>query len=220
MKKLIILLSIFSVFLTGCSMQRINTGSIDGIIDNVLKKDTKLKNVSFEGYSYYIPKGLTFLEKNEYNATLKDQHQNYYYLYIDVVSKYHNVKEEYKVDWSSYYSKKIKNKKRYGYFEINKIDNQYFIEAMYYYMKIEAYVKEEDLEDACLNISTILSSIRYNNKVLDTIVGENILDYQEENYNIFKTKKNATDFLDYVKEFDTIEEDKNDEDEIKIEEGE
>ncbi len=218
MKKLVIILSIFSIFLTGCSIQRINDKNIDEIIDNILKKDTKLKNVSFEGYSYYTPKGLIFLEKNEYNATLKDQYQNYYYLYIDVVSKYHNIKEDYKVDWSSFYSKKIKNNKKYGYFEINKVDNQYFIEAMYYYMKIETYVKEENLEEACINISTILSSIHYNNKVLDTIVGENILDYKEENYNIFKTKKNTTDFLDYVKEFDTIEE--NDEDEIKIEEGE
>lgn len=219
MKKVIVLLSILSIFVTGCSINKINYSSIDSIIDNVLTKKSKLKNVNYEGYNYYIPKGLVFLEKNNYNATLRDEYNNYYYLYIDVVSKYHKVEKNYKIDKKAFYSKKIKKSKKFGYLEINKVNNKYFVEAMYNYMKIEAYIDQKHLEESLINISTILSSIKYNDKILDTIVGENILNYKEENYNIFETKKNNSNFLDYVKEFDSYEEEK-DEDKLQIEEGE
>lgn len=219
MKKIIILLSILSIFITGCSISKVNSDSIDNIIETVLKKNSKLKNVHFEGYSYYVPKGLTFLDKNEYNATLKDQYGNYYYLYVDVVSKYHKTKEKYKVNKNAYYSKAIQSKNKFGYLEINQIEDKYFIEAMYNYVKIEAYVDEPHLQDVLIDISTVLSSVKYNYKVLDTIIGENILNYKEENYNIFETKKNNTDFLDYVKEYDSYEEEK-DEDNLQIEEEE
>ena len=52
MKKVIVLLSLLSLFLvTGCT--NLNTLSINKIIETVIKKDNKLKNVNFEGYSYY-----------------------------------------------------------------------------------------------------------------------------------------------------------------------
>ena len=91
---------------------------------------------------------------------------------------------------------------------------------MYNYTKIEAYVKEKNLDDALTNICTILSSVKYNDKVLATTVGENELSYKEETFNIFKTKKKATDFLDYVKEYDNVSKDKKDEYNLKIEENE
>lgn len=220
MKKLIVLLSILAIFTTGCRIQQVNDHSIDDIIQSVLKKKSKLENVHFEGYSYYIPKGLTFLDKNDYNATLRDPYGNYYYLYVDVVSRYHKTKKEYKVDDRSYYSKKIKNKEDFGYLEINQESQGYFIEAMYNYMKIESYVDSRHLKDALVDISTILSSTKYHDKILDTIIGENILNYKEENYNIFKTKKNNTNFLDYVKEYDSYDIEDKDEDHLQIEEGE
>ena len=86
-------------------------------------------------------------------------------------------------------------------------------------MKIEAYILKDSLNDALTDIGLILSSVKYNEKVLDTIVGENILNYKEENYNIFETNKDASNFLDYVKEYDS-EETTKDEDSIEIEEGE
>ena len=45
------------------------------------------------------------------------------------------------------------------------------------------------------------------------------MNYKEENYNIFETNKDASNFLDYVKEYDS-EETTKDEDSIEIEEGE
>lgn len=217
MKKVIVLLSILTLFITGCT--NVNTYSIDKVIEKVMKKDSKLKNVNFEGYSYYVPRGLKFLNKNEYNAYLSDKNNNYYYFYIDVVSRYHKIEQKYKVNKKAYYSKAIKTKEKYGYLEINKIKDKYFIEAMYNYMKVEAYVSENNINDALVNISSILSSVKYNDNILDTIIGENILSYKEENYNIFETKKKTSNFLDYVKEYDS-EESKKDEDNLKIQEGE
>ena len=221
MKKLFMILSVFTLFLTGCSVVKLNEKNIDEVIDLVLMKESKLKNSNFDGYSYYIPRELYFINKNDYNAILKDNHKNYYYLYVDAVSYHHKVEKKYEVDNKAYYSRSLNSKNKYGYFEINKDKNGYFIEAMYNYAKVEAYVTEESLEDAVTSISMILASVKYNDKVLDTLIGENILDYKEEVYNIFETKKNTSNFLDYIEEYEDIKEpDIKDEDSIKINEGE
>ena len=214
MKKLLVLLSI----LTGCTVAKINKDSVDKVIDSVMKKDSKLKNVHFEGYSYYVPRGIRFVDKKEYNAILKDEYNNNYYLYVDVISYYHKVKEKYKVNKKAYYSKEVKTKNKFGYVEIKEDKTGYLIEAMYNYAKIEAYVEKDSLNDAMTNISMILSSMKYNDKVLSSTVGENILSYKEESYNIFKTKEKTSDFLDYVKEYDNYDQEKKDEDNLKIDE--
>ena len=193
MKKLLVLLSILTL-LTGCTVTKINKDSIDKVIDSVMKKDSKLKNVHFEGYSYYVPRGIRFVDKKEYNAILKDEYNNNYYLYVDVISYYHKVKEKYKVNKKAYYSKEVKTKNKF------------------------AYVEKDSLNDAMTNISMILSSMKYNDKVLSSTVGENILSYKEESYNIFKTKEKTSDFLDYVKEYDNYDQEKKDEDNLKIDE--
>ena len=87
-------------------------------------------------------------------------------------------------------------------------------------MKIESYVDEDHLNTSLADISTILSSVKYNEKILDTTVGENILNYKEKSYNIFDTKKKNTNFLDYEKEYDKTDEKTVDEDNLEIEEGE
>ena len=106
MKKLLVLLSILTL-LTGCTVTKINKDSIDKVIDSVMKKDSKLKNVHFEGYSYYVPRGIRFVDKKEYNAILKDEYNNNYYLYVDVISYYHKVKEKYKVNKKKLTSEKL-----------------------------------------------------------------------------------------------------------------
>lgn len=219
MKKLWILLGMV-LCITGCSNVNLSSRDIDHIVDTVIKRDINIKNSNFDGYSYYIPKGLTFISKDAYNATLKDKDNNYFYLYVDVVSYYHQVKKKYKVDNNSFYSKRIKYKDYFGYLEINEDSNGYFVEGMYNYMKVEAFINKNSLSDALTNIGTMLSSIKYNKNVLATTIGENILDYKEETYDIFNTKKKTDDFLDYVKEYEKIEEEEIDEDNLKVEEGE
>ncbi len=201
MKKKIVLGFLVVMLLTGCSVVPNSTDAIDTLVDEILLKNNKLSNTFFEGYKYYVPRGLTFINKEEFNATLKDQYQNKYYLYVDVVSYYHKVREEYGENTGPYYSKSLENGKKFGYLEINEVDGKYFIEAMYHYAKVEVYVEENEIVDAVCNISYLLSSIQYNRNILETLIGENVLDYQEEEFNIFKSKREQGDFLDYVEEY-------------------
>ena len=107
MKKIIVLLSICILFLTGCQIVKLDSSSIDKNIDMLLSKKVSNYNVYYEGYKYYLPKGLTFLDKEDYNAVLKDNNNNKYYLYVDVISYYHKIENDYEENKNSYYSKKI-----------------------------------------------------------------------------------------------------------------
>lgn len=222
MKKLFIILTISTILLTGCTVTRLNNKSIDEIIDStILSNDSrKLKNTSYDGYSYYLPRELYFVNKNDYNSIMKDINGNYYYFYTDVVSYYHKIKKKYKEDSNAYYSRKIENKKKFGYFEINEQQDTYYIEAMYNYTKVEAVVKKKNLNDCIVNICMILKTMKYNDKILETTVGENALDYKEETYNIFETKKDTSNFLNYINEFDNVDDADKDEDKVKMDEEE
>ena len=101
-------------------------------------------------------------------------------------------------------SKKLENKDKFGYLEINKVNDKYYIEMMYNYAKVEAYVPKYELVDSVSTISYILSSIKYNDNVIESMLGESKYDLGDnETYNIFKTKKNTDgNFLDYINEYD------------------
>lgn len=220
MKKLIVLLSILVFVLTGCSsVYVINTDDLDKTIEDILYSSKNLYNTNFEGYKYYVPKEMKYINKEEYNQQFKDRYDNYYYVYVDAVSYYHKIKSKYKTDSSIYLSKKLENKNKFGFFEITEKNEEYFIEAMYNYMKIEAYVSGDSLDEAVINICYMLGNVKYNRKVLGTLIGNKKLSYQEEKFSIFKPKKNQTSFLDYVNEYESeAEKDTkaNDEENIKI----
>ena len=67
---------------------------------------------------------------------------------------------------------------------------------MYNYAKIEVIVDKYDLPKAISNSLIILSSVKYNSEILETIVGENILTSKEIEFNIFETKKTESNFLE------------------------
>ena len=218
MKKVIILLSLTCLLVTGCSVRKLDTNNIDKMVKELLVSNKKLKQQEFNGYSYYCPRGLKFLEKADYNAILSDQYNNVYYLYTDVVSYYHKIPNTYKEDRQSYYSKKISGKKN-GYLEINEVNGKYFIEAVYNYSKIEVFCKKNNLSDVIINIFSLLSSVEYNDNILETIIGDNILNYEEESFNIFTTTKSDSNYLDYVEKYDNIKSNDNkikDEDSLDI----
>lgn len=49
----------------------------------------------------------------------------------------------------------------------------------------------------------ILRSVEFNDAVLESLVGENILDYKEENYTLFKDDSSKESFLDVVEREET-----------------
>ena len=192
MKKLILLSLLF--LLCGCSIVRIDTSNIDNIVGVVLSKNNNLYNQIGKGYKYYIPRGVSYMDTNDYNDVLYSD-GNYYYLYIDVVSYYYNVIKEYEKDETAYYSEPIKINDKEGYLEINNQDNgRYFIEFMYNYSKMEAEVDYDDINNVILNMSYILSTIKFNDNVIKVILDDDFL-VSEEKYDIFTSKKESNDFL-------------------------
>lgn len=192
MKKLLLLCSL--LLLCGCSVVRIDTNSIDNIVSVVLSKNNDLYNQIGKGYKYYIPRGVSYMDTNNYNDVLYSD-GNYYYLYIDVVSYYHKVVKNYEEDPDAYYSKKIDINGKQGYLEINKQENdRYFIEFMYNYSKIEVEADYDDINDIVLNTSYILSTVKFNDKVISAVLDDEFL-VSEEKYDIFTSKKESDNFL-------------------------
>ena len=225
MKKKIILLIISILTLTGCT--NLTNMSIDEVVDVMLKNDTNLSNNVFDGYKYYIPKGLRLLEKDEYNASFKDEYNNTYYFYIDVVSFYNKEEAEYKVNNKAYFSKELDYNNKKGYLEITKIEDtdRYFIEYMYNYGKIEAFVKENEIKSAIINMSSVLKSLEFNRTVLESLIGNNVLDYKEDTYDVMKPKGSTATkdtYLEYEEKYGIYEgygDNNTSEDRIEIEEN-
>lgn len=216
MKRLVVILSLLTL-ITGCSLITIEEQSYEQIVDSILGNNSSLKNVSLEGYSYYLPKGVMLKKSNDYNSILYYNHKKMY-LYVDVVSYYNKVENEYEEDSSNYVSIEINKDNKYGYLEITKLEDYYFVEFMYNYTKIEANVSEEDLKKTITVMAYVLNSVKYNDNVLNTKIGENTLDYNEETFNIFKPKREDGTFLEYDELYQYDSTTTTDEDTIDLEE--
>ena len=206
MKKIVLLLCLV-VLLTGCNIETINNGNIDSIVRSVLTKDIDLANSYFTGYKYYLPRGLKLVNKKEYNAKLVSG-KNSYYLFVDIIAYYNKVEPKF-VQSNSYYSRELNYNNKKGYIEITKYEDLYFVEIMYNYAKIETLVSQKDLNTTIINACYILSSIDFNDKVIETLIGDNVLDYKETIYDIFGPHKDVDDYLNYNTnyQFENVEKD-------------
>ena len=190
MKKIIVILLLF---VTGCSVVRIDTNNIDNIVKVVLSKNNTLYNQIGQGYKYYIPRGVSYIESNELNDTLYFN-GIYYYLYIDVISYYFNKDINYEENDSSFYSKKINNKHGKGYLEINEKNDMYYVEFFYNYAKIEAIVNYENLNDTVLNASYILSTIKYNTNTIELMLNDDYFTNRAGKYNEYSSNEDSDKF--------------------------
>lgn len=193
MKK-VVLCFLVAILLTGCTIVRIKTNSIDTIVDVVLSKDNDLYNRVGRGYKYYVPRGVTYIDTLETNDKLYSK-GNYYYLYVDVVSYYQKINIAYDYNENAYYSRKISKEdgfKSDGYLEITEKDGLYHIQFMYNYAKIESIVSKNDLNDAVLNSVYILSTIQFNPDVIELMIDSEKLNNREEKYEVFKNKKDTS----------------------------
>ena len=197
MKKIFILI-LFMLLLTGC--KSVNKMNIDEIKNNSLNGKAAHPNTIRVGYKYYKPGLMSIVRSENYNEIIMNNDTNYY-LYVDLVSYYNKTNSDYEENDISYYSKKIEHKKKKGYIEINEIkDNQYLIEIMYNYAKIEVMVNKANIKTALAYSLSILTSIKYNDKVIESTMGKNILSVHEESVNIFKTVTSERNTLKYVED--------------------
>ena len=201
-KKILLLIICLFIF-SGCTIESISETNINKNIDTIFSTKSKYLNKDAIGYQYYLPKFMSVKDSNEYNQELYHKGQTYY-LFADIVSYYNKNHEEYKIDNKAYMSRKIGNGKKNGYLEVNKVDDKYFVEMMYNYAKIETYTSKYDLVDTITNSAIILNSIKYNNNVIETVIGDKKYDLSKnQTYSIFKARKtNTTNFLDYINEYD------------------
>ncbi len=195
MKK-VILLTLIAVFLAGCV--NINKSSYEEIINYALNNEKiKLKNKSSNGYSYYLPVGLQIKENKKNNIVFQNEKYQFY-MYIDIISYYNKRKEKYQENNESYISQIIEKNEKFGYLEINlQEDAKYLVEIMYNYAKIEVIVDECDLKETVSKAMAILSTISYNDTILENMIGEDILNYSEVEFNIFETVKNESNIIEY-----------------------
>lgn len=215
MKKISVLLLVVIFFITGCEL--VNYDSVNTIVNSVLYKVPKLVNTNLEGYSFYLPQGTKVVDKNDYNLKIKDN-DNYYYLYVDTIAYYYKTKNKFDINVNHFYTDELNNGNYFGYVDINELDDKYFIVIMYNYAKMECFVAKENFNDVFANMCSILSSIKYNDKVIDSYIDSDKIISQVEEFDIFSSKNEEDNFLKYEKEYDTYEDNNsvNDEDHIDL----
>lgn len=208
MKKLILLCILF--VLTGCT--NINTSSINTLVNEAVSSKVITTNVDRNGYRYYLPKTLNIKNSRDFNEVITN-HKYMIYLYVDVVSYNNKTDFSYNINNSAYYSNSLNYNGIKGFIEINKYKNdKYLIEIMYNYAKIEVVVYERDIKELVLLSSTILSSITYNDNVIEKYLSSSVLDSAEENFNIFEIV-GSDNFLEFAND-DNKQDEKNDPDYI------
>ena len=207
MKKKIIGLLIIIFFSCGCTS--LQSESYDNIISNTLANQIKTTNISRAGYKYYLPQGLRLLKYEGSNEIISHNNDTYY-LYVDYVSYYNEVVEDYEEKSDVVYSKSIENGNYFGYIEIkNTTNDKNFIEIMYNYAKIEVIVDKKETENAIAYAMSILSSIEYQDTVLEGLMDEDALSTNEVEHNIFESAETESEYLEIVEEYGTYEEEDN-----------
>ena len=192
MKK--ILIFILVLFISGCTIVRIDTSSIDTIVNVILTKENDLYNHVGSGYKYYIPRGVSYIDTDDLNDKLYSN-GSYYYLYVDVISYTNGVKFEYEEKENVYYSRKISQEdgfKASGYLEIIEEENGlYYVKFLYNYASIETIVEKDNLNLAVLNSAYILSTIKFNTDVIDLMLDDDYFTKKEEKYEVFSKNEDS-----------------------------
>lgn len=188
MKKSLLILCLMFL-LSGCTIVRIDTTSIDNIINVILSKNNDLYNRVGKGYKYYVPRGVNYIDTTDLNEKLYSN-GNYYYLYVDAINYYYQKEVSYEERDDVYYSRYINKNNKQGYLEIRELENeQYYVQFMYNYAKIEAMVDKDSLNEVVLNASYILSTIKFNDDVIALNLTEDYFTNPEEVYDIFQTNE-------------------------------
>ncbi len=195
MKKVILILLIL-ILLTGCSVVRIDTNDIDNIVNVVLSKKNRLYNQVGQGYKYYLPSGVSYVDSDELNDILYCN-GSYYYLYIDAINYYYQTKMEYEEDSSLFYSRKIKTSDGFnhsGYLQIKEQKGLYHVEFVYNYARIETVVNKEELSNVVLNSAYILSTIKYNYSIVELMLNDEYFTNKTGKYNTYNTNEDSGKF--------------------------
>ncbi len=190
MKKIWIFLLL--ILCTGCTIVRIDTENIDNITSIVLSKNNKLYNRVGKGYKYYLPRGASYIDNNGFNEKLYSG-GNFYYLFVDAVSYYYKKEIKCNFDDNVYYKEEFTKDKK-GCLQITEQNNDYLIRFFYNYARIEALVSKNDLNSAVLDATYILSTVKFNDTIIESILNENDLTETEKVYEAFTSNSEIDNF--------------------------
>ena len=200
-KILFIILSCF--ILVGCT--NLKNASYDDIMNN-LTLAPKRANIFRQGYQFFIPQGMQ-VKKAGFSYAILSSNNIDYYLYVDLIS--YNAKNDnitYEINKDALYSTTLNYQDKKGYVEVKlQENNQYLIEIMYNYAKIEVMVDESKVKEVLSNSATILNSIRYDDLIIKDLLTDDNLDYTEEKFNMFDDIKENTNVLDYSDSTNQVE---------------
>lgn len=205
MKKLFIALLASITIISGCSVVKVSNDSVGSVLNTILYVDNNLSNTYMDGYELYLPQGLKVVDKTDYNLKIKDN-ETYYYLYVDVVAHYYKTENTFKENSNHFYSQKFEHDGKSGFIDIQDKGDYYFVVLMYNYTKIETFVLKENFNKVFMNMCSLLTSIKYNDKVISRYVGNEKKIYQEERFNIFDSEAENDNFLKYDEEYGTYKE--------------
>lgn len=202
-RKKILFLLILLLGLTGCTVL---DSDYNKTINSIINEKQGTNTVS-TNYELYIPTGIIQIEDNNYNQKLQFKKRDIF-LYVDTISYYYknklNLKDENTYD---YFYKEIKNGVKEGYIGIKKIsENYYFCKIVYNYSKIEFYSDDEYLPLMVANSLTIVSSIKYNDNLINISLGKENSPGKEHTYEFITPDNTNGSFSDYLEEYKYEEE--------------
>lgn len=201
MKKIIISLLVL-LLTTGCIP--IASSSIEEITNTILSSKYTLFNRVSGAYKYYLPREMKATITDEFNEILSSKYHDYY-LYVDLVSYYNDVTVTYETDNTLYYSSLLYGEDETGLLNIEEVGVDEYIITMYYnYGRIEVKVNKSDINEAVTNSLVILSSIQYNDDIIENMMGDDILSSAEEQIDIFEEDKAESEYLDTLEEEEDI----------------
>lgn len=188
-KRIIIMLLALAFTLTGCSTYNMKDMDVEQVLALGLTSNANLYNVNNIGYRYYLPRGFVVEEDRDNIQILKSDGIEYF-LNIDLVSYYNKTEVTRDENISNVYKYlpiNINNKK--GFLEITQNNDYFLIKMVYNYAIIEANVKESEINNSIINMAYIVSSIKYNDSIINNKFGEDVLELKESVYKIFGPEK-------------------------------
>ena len=115
---------------------------------------------------------------------------------------------ELKQDLEDYYFQSINYAGKRGYLKIIKNGDMYYTRLLYNYAKIEFYSGREDINELLTISAIILNSIKYNRLVIEDILDDSLGTSREVTYEIEKPVDAKNSFSQYLEEYVTEEDEK------------
>ena len=195
-KKVILIVCL--LLLSGCKQITDNNDYISKVYECL--KEEKITNEVSLGYKYYIPKGVKKIKDFDYNQVfLVDD--CYLYLYVDIISFFYNKELKVSSNNNTYYCKNFDFQGKNGYMEILENGDEYYLNIIYNYSKIEGYVPKEKINKIITLSSVILNSIEYNHIVIEKILEGELGQFSEFTYEVDKPEGASSNFSQILEEF-------------------